>query len=110
MSERTSLVERWPEQLRKRRGLLNGERVKMVREARGMERYALARKLSLSAKDLARREADWCFWTPEEQALLTRVTDFPIAFFVQDDPPVLAPAFLCGHDEEGNAWCEVRLK
>lgn len=99
--------QQWPEELRHRRGLLNGERVKMARESRSMLRYVLARKLGIPAKELARREANWCFWTDQEQALLSGFTDYPLAFFVQYDPPVLAPGFMSGHDEEGNHWCEV---
>ena len=104
---KTTMFEKWSKELRLERGLLNGERVKMVRESRGMARYVLARKLGMLTKELARREADWCFWTDSEQALLSSFTEFPIEFFVQDDPPVLTPAFMCGHDAEGNDWCEV---
>ena len=103
----TTTFDRWPQKLRQERGLLNGERVQMVREARGIARHVLARKLGLSAKELAQREIGWHFWTESEKALLSGLTDFPLAFFVQDDPPVLTPAFMCGHDEEGNDWCEV---
>ncbi len=108
MSEITTLRQ-WPEELRHRRGLLNGERVQMAREVRGMLRYVLARKLGMSAKELKQREQNWYFWTDQEQALLSGLTDFPLAFFVQDDPPYpfTAPTFMCGHDEEGNNWCEV---
>ena len=107
MSKVTALFEQWSEELRLERGLLNGERVKMVRESRGIARHVLARKLGMLTKELTRREAGWCFWSEVEQALLSGFTEFPIAFFVQDDPPVLAPAFMCGHDAEGNDWCEV---
>lgn len=99
--------QRWPEELRKHRGLFNGERVKMARECRGMARHALARKLGMPAKELEKREADWCFWTEAESALLSGFTDFPIGFFVQNDPPVFAPLFMCGHDEDGEPWCEI---
>lgn len=102
----TTTYANWPQELREKRGLLNGERVKMTREARGMARFALARKLGLPVKELADREQGWHFWNESERALLVGFTDFPLAFFVQDDPPVLAPAFMCGHDEEGNSYCE----
>ncbi len=104
---KVTTFEHWPEELRLKRGLLNGERVKMVRESRGMLRHVLARKLGMKAGELAQRELGWNFWTEKEQALLSGFTDFPLEFFVQDDPPYLAPAFMCGHDEEGNDWCEV---
>ncbi len=103
--------QQWPKELRIKRGLLNGERVKMAREVRGMARFALARKVGIAAKELAKRESDWCFWEDSEQALLSGLTDFPIAFFTQDDPPYLpAPIFMSGNDEEGNSWCEVETK
>src|SRR6266567_2587991 len=106
MSDITTTFQHWPLELREKRGLLNGERVQMVRESRGMPRFALARKLGLPAKELAQREQGWHFWNEQEQALLVGFLDFPLAFFVQDDPPALLPAFMCGHDEEGNDWCE----
>ena len=100
--------QQWPKELRMKRGLLNGERVKMAREVRGMTRAALARKLGIPAKTLAQREAGWNFWEDNEQTGLSFFTDFPIAFFTQQDPPLLsAPIFMCGHDEEGHSWCEV---
>lgn len=107
MSEITTF-QHWPVQLREKRGLLNGSRVQMAYEVRGLRRYQFARKLGMPAKELARREEDWCFWDEREKATLTRVTDFPLAFFVQEDPPTFdGPTFLCGHDEDGNSWGEV---
>lgn len=108
MPERTNTTfQHWPEQLREKRGLFNGERVKMAREFRGTARHVLARKLGMPAKELERRESDWCFWTEAEAALLSGFTDFPTRFFVQDDPPMFGPGFMCGHDEDGTEWCEV---
>lgn len=101
-----STFQRWPQELRLTRGLFNGERIQLARESRGMQRHVLARKLSMPAQELATREAGWCFWTEQEQALLVGLTEYPIAFFVQDEPPVPFSGFLCGHDEEGNGWCE----
>jgi hypothetical protein len=106
MSEITTF-ERWPKQLREKRGLLNGDRVRCARELRGLQRYELARKLDLPAKELAKREEGWCFWEEDEQKQLTTLLDFPLAFFIQEDMPVLAPVFMHGHDEEGNDWCDV---
>lgn len=81
----------------------------MAREVRGMARYVLARKLGIPAKELVNREQGWHFWTESEQALLSGLTDFPLTFFTADDPPYpfTAPGFMCGHDEDGNDWCEV---
>lgn len=103
--------EQWPKELRLKRGLLNGERVKMAREVRGMTRAGLACKLSIPTKILAQRELGWNFWEDNEQTGLAYFTDFPIAFFAQEDPPLLgSPLFMCGHDEEGNSWCEMETK
>jgi hypothetical protein len=106
MNEITTF-ERWPRQLREKRGLLNGNRVQCARELRGLQRYELARKLDLPAKEVAKREEGWCFWEEEEQKQLVTLLDFPLAFFIQDDMPVLAPAFMCGRDAEGNSYCDV---
>ena len=106
MSEKTTTFAHWPEPLRLKRGLLNGERVQMAREFRGMLRHVLARKLGIPSKELARREGDWCLWDDNERTLLAGLLNFPLAFFAQDDAPALAPGFMCGHDEEGNSWCE----
>jgi hypothetical protein len=108
MSELTTF-DRWPTELRQKRGLLNGKRVQMAREVRGMARWQLARKLGISTVDLVQLEWNWGFWQPEQAARLARITDFPLAFFAADDPPYpfTAPTFMCGHDEEGNDWCEV---
>ena len=105
-SRDNTMFQRWPEQLREKRGLFNGQRVKVARESRGMARYALARKLGIPAKELEKREADWCFWAEDEAALLTGFTNYPIGFFVQDDLPAFR-GFMCGHDEDDNKWCEI---
>lgn len=101
-----STYKHWPEQLRLSRGLFNGYRVQICRESRGMQRYILARKLGIPAKELARREADWCFWTEHEQMLLAGVLSYPIAFFAQDDPPAMFNVFVYGHTEDDEPWCE----
>jgi len=98
--------QHWPEELRVKRGLLNGQRIQAARELRGIARHVLARKLGIPAKELARREGDWCLWGDNERTLLSGLLDFPLAFFVQDDMIEIAPAFMCGHDEEGESWCE----
>lgn len=98
----------WPPQLRISRGLLNGKRVQMARESRGMNRSTLARKLDMRTVDLVQLEWNWGFWQAATQEKLLRATDYPIAFFVQDDPPMFdAPIFYCGTDEEGEAHCHV---
>ncbi len=107
MSDIATTFDRWPKELRENRGLLNGERVQMARECRGIARYVLARKIGMPAKELAKREQGWHFWEDREQDMLTRLTDFPLAFFTQNDPPVLGTVFMSGHDEEGNPWCSM---
>lgn len=100
---------RWLKPVREQRGLFNGTRVQQARELRGIQRSVLARKLGITAKELKHREENWCFWEEKEQWLLAGILDFPPAFFAQDDPPALpSPLFVCGHDEEGNHWCECR--
>ncbi len=106
MTRKDTTFAGWPQELRLKRGLLNGERVQMAREARGIARYLAARKLGLSAQELAVREVGWHFWTEEEQDVLTHLFDFPLTFFVQDDPPAFAPMFMHGYDEAGESWCE----
>jgi hypothetical protein len=106
VTEEKTTFARWPQQLRLSRGLFNGYRVQLAREFRGLQRYALARKLEMSAKELARRESAWCFWTEHEQMLLAGLTSFPVAFFVQDDPPAMLNAFVCGHTQDDEPWCE----
>lgn len=108
MSSNTSTYDKWPEQLRLKRGLFNGKRVQMARECRGIERYVLARKLGIAASVLAQREQDWNFWTEMEREKLARITDFPEAFFVQDDMvKFTGPTFFSGTDENGETWCHV---
>lgn len=102
-----STIDQWPKQLKEKRGLLNGERVKMARELRGMERYTLARKIGIPAKELAKREHDWHFWDEEEKVALVQALDFPLPFFMQDDPLPIGPVFMCGHNEEGTPWCSL---
>ena len=102
----TSTFAQWPKPLRLSRGLLNGQRVQMARESRGIPRHVLARKIGMPTKELTRREGDWCLWEDNERMLLAGFLDFPLAFFVQNDPPEFAPAFMHGHDEEGKSWCE----
>jgi transcriptional regulator with XRE-family HTH domain len=108
MSSNITTYTRWPEQLRLKRGLFNGERVQMARECRGIARYALARKVGIAASVLAQREQGWNFWAEMEREKLVRITDFPEAFFVQDDPPTFTgPTFFSGTDENGETWCHV---
>lgn len=108
MSSITTTYARWPEQLRLKRGLFNGERVQMARESRGIARYILARKVGIATSALAEREQGWNFWTTEEQEKLAQATDYPLAFFAQDDPPTFTgPTFFSGHDENGETWCHV---
>jgi transcriptional regulator with XRE-family HTH domain len=100
--------QQWTEQQRLERGLFNGERVQMARESRGIARYELARKLKLATKILAEREQGWHFWDDTERMGLAYFTDYPPAFFAQDDPPAFtAPIFSHETDAEGNTWCHV---
>ena|SRR5258708_7698479 len=102
-----NIVERWPEQLRLKRGMLNGQRVQIAYESRGIRRFELARKLGMPAKELAKREQGWHEWTEQEQGLLVACTEYPIAFFVQKDMPAFGPMFMCMHDEDGDPHCHV---
>lgn len=103
--------DRWPRQLRESRGLLNGKRVQMAYEVRGMPRYQLAHRLGISAKELKQREQGWAFWEEDEKACLLRVTDFPLAFFTQEDPYEFPwPTFICCTDEDGHTYCHVEGK
>jgi hypothetical protein len=77
----------------------------MAREYRGLTRAQLARKLALPTRELAKREQGWHYWEETLQSGLSFFTEFPVAFFVRDDPPRLGTMFLCGHDAEGNRWC-----
>ena len=100
--------DKWPEQLRLKRGLLNGKRVQLARESRGIRRFELARKVGISTVDLVQLEMGWGFWGPSAQEKLVLLTDFPIAFFVRDDPPTFdAPIFFSGTDANGDSWCHV---
>ncbi len=98
----------WSEQQRQERGLLNGSRVQIARESRGMLRSQLARKLDIPTKTVAERERGWHLWTRQECNGLIFVLDYPIGFFTKDDPPVFpAPIFYHGADEDGETHCYV---
>ncbi len=102
------ITQHWTEQLKQKRGLLNGKRVQMARELRGLARYQLARKLGIAVKEAEKREREWCFWEQTEQNGLVFILDFPIAFFTQEDPMELpGPLFVCGTDKDGEAHCHV---
>lgn len=106
----STTYQRWPEQLRLSRGLFNGKRVQLARESRDMTRSTLARKLGIRTVDLMQLEWNWGFWQKETQEKLARATDYPITFFVQDDPvEFTGPIFYSGHDENGEHWCDVDL-
>ncbi len=110
MTAHITTFDRWPEPLRQKRGLLNGARVQMSYEVRGLPRYQFARKLGMAARELAKREIGWHFWDEQEREALTRLTAFPLAFFTQHDPPELnahGPTLLCWQDEEGESHCHV---
>lgn len=100
--------QHWSPERKQERGLLNGERIKMARESRGMLRSQLARKLGILTKTLAEREEGWHFWTLTECNGLVFLLDYPVGFFTKDDPPVFpTPVFYCGTDADGETHCHV---
>lgn len=105
------LHTRMSETERRKRGLLNGYRVTMAREARGHNRVWLSRRLGWEGTaQLRAREADWAFWTPEEMAALETALDFPLTFYAQDDPPAFfeTGGFMCHVDPTGEeSVCEI---
>jgi Zn-dependent peptidase ImmA (M78 family) len=66
-------------------------RLAMARRRRAMTKSALSAESSISARSLTEYEAGRTIPTPDTIATLARALRFPPEFFLQEDPPSLAP-------------------
>jgi ribosome-binding protein aMBF1 (putative translation factor) len=76
---------------------INGKRVRLAREYRGLSRWDLATQLGVSVPVITKAESLRREFPRELFDQLVFVLHFPPAWFWQDDPPELPPTSLDWH-------------